>query len=99
MGTRITTYNQNPKKVDEIVSYQVNGLKYYPHTDMLGSVCAVSDVTTKAIATWTYDVYGARTQATDLGLPVLVTPAGSTTRTPGSSTPEPGTTTPSSGSG
>jgi RHS repeat-associated protein len=63
-GTRLTSFNQNPQKIDEVLSYQVNGLKYYPHADMLGSVYAVSDVTTKAVATWTYDVWGTRTQAT-----------------------------------
>jgi len=61
-GTRLTTYNQNPQKIDEVLSYQVNSLKYYPHADMLGSVYAVSDVTAKAVATWTYDVWGTRTQ-------------------------------------
>jgi RHS repeat-associated protein len=40
-----------------------DGLKYYPHADMVGSVYAVSDTTGKAQATWTYDVYGTRTQA------------------------------------
>ena len=39
-GTRLVTYNQNPKKIDEIVSYQTGAAKYYPHADMLGSVYA-----------------------------------------------------------
>jgi RHS repeat-associated protein len=60
---RLTVYNQNPQKVDEVVSYKTNGgAKYYPHADMLGSAHAVSDSTATAQATWTYDVYGTRTQ-------------------------------------
>jgi YD repeat-containing protein len=36
---RLTTYNQNPAQIDEIVSYKDSGgTKHYPHADMLGSV-------------------------------------------------------------
>src|SRR5208282_6346207 len=62
-GLRLFNYNQNPQKIDEVFSYKnAQGIKYYPHTDMLGSVYAVSDATGTSQASWTYDVYGTRTQ-------------------------------------
>jgi len=60
---RLFNYNQNPQKLDEVFSYKTaQGDKYYPHTDMLGSVYALSDSTGTSQASWTYDVYGTRTQ-------------------------------------
>ena len=60
---RLFSYNQNPQKLDEVFSYKTaQGDKYYPHTDMLGSVYALSDSTGTSQASWTYDVYGTRTQ-------------------------------------
>ncbi len=62
-GARLAVYNQNPERVDEVFSYKsATGPKYYPHTDMLGSVYALSDSMGKSQAAWTYDVYGTRTQ-------------------------------------
>ncbi len=62
-GLRLTQYNQNPQKLDEVFSVKsAQGTKLYPHTDMLGSVYAVSDSTGTSQATWSYDVYGTRTQ-------------------------------------
>ncbi|MHB8420968.1 MAG: RHS repeat-associated core domain-containing protein [Myxococcales bacterium] len=62
-GLRLMQFNQNPQKLDEVFSYKTaQGAKYYPHTDMLGSVYALSDSTGTSQATWTYDVYGTRTQ-------------------------------------
>ena len=62
-GLSLAQYSQNPQKLDEVFSYKTaQGTKYYPHTDMLGSVYALSDSTGTPQATWTYDVYGARTQ-------------------------------------
>jgi RHS repeat-associated protein len=62
-GSHGDTGNQNPAKVDEVVSYKTSGgAKYYPHADLLGSVHAVSDSAGTTQATWTYDAYGARTQ-------------------------------------
>ncbi|MHB8420970.1 MAG: RHS repeat-associated core domain-containing protein [Myxococcales bacterium] len=61
-GLRLFNYNQNPQKLDEVFSYKTaQGAKYYPHTDMLGSVYAVSDSTGTPQATYSYDVYGAQT--------------------------------------
>ena len=60
---RLFNYNQNPQKIDEVFSYKTaQADKYYPHTDMLGSVYALSDSTGTSQASWTYDVYGTRTQ-------------------------------------
>ena len=57
------SYNQNPQKLDEVFSFKTaQAEKYYPHTDMLGSVYALSDSTGTSQASWTYDVYGTRTQ-------------------------------------
>jgi RHS repeat-associated protein len=62
-GLRLFNYNQNPQKLDEVFSYKTaQGTKYYPHTDMLGSVYAVSDSTGTSQASWSYDVYGTKTQ-------------------------------------
>ena len=62
-GLRLAQYNQNPQKLDEVFSVKsAQGTKLYPHTDMLGSVYAVSDSTGTSQATWSYDVYGTRTQ-------------------------------------
>jgi RHS repeat-associated protein len=60
---RLAVYNQNPQMIDEVVSFKATTGKYYPHTDMLGSVYSATDSNGKVQATWTYDVYGARAQA------------------------------------
>jgi RHS repeat-associated protein len=60
-GTTTTSYLNNPTQLDEILSFQTGGATYYPLTDALGSVVAVTDSSGTVVRSNSYDVYGART--------------------------------------
>src|SRR5262249_3681433 len=57
-----TSYLTNPQVIDEIESFQQSGVTYYPLSDALGSIYAVTSSSGSLVATYSYDVYGARTQ-------------------------------------
>ena len=58
----MTSYFTNPQVIDEIESFQQAGPTYYPLTDGLGSVYAVTNSSGSVAATYSYEVYGTRTQ-------------------------------------
>jgi RHS repeat-associated protein len=60
----LTSYLPGLQALDDIVSFGRGGATYYPLSDALGSIVAVTDSTGTLVAAYTYDVYGARTQTT-----------------------------------
>src|SRR5262249_52903386 len=61
-GGTTTSYLTNPQAIDEIESFQQAGATYYPLSDALGSIYGVTNSSGSVVATWSYDVYGKRTQ-------------------------------------
>src|SRR5262249_9810456 len=61
-GSTTTSYLTNARVIDEIESFQQAGPTYYPLTDGLGSIYAVTNSSGSVAATYSYEVYGTRTQ-------------------------------------
>jgi RHS repeat-associated protein len=59
-GTPITQYLRNLQSLDEILSFQQGSQTYYPLTDLLGSIQAITNDTGVVVRTNSYDVYGER---------------------------------------
>ncbi len=59
-----TRYVNNPQHLDDIIGFERGGATYYPLTDALGSIYAVTDSSGAAARRYDFDVYGVRT---DLG--------------------------------
>src|SRR5215813_9601899 len=56
----------NPQVIDEILSFQQGGSTYYPITDALGSIYAITNSTGVVVSTFSYDVFGKRTQTSGI---------------------------------
>lgn len=54
-------YLQNPEAIDDILEFSEGGQNYFPLTDALGSVVAITDSTGAIVRRNSYGVYGART--------------------------------------
>jgi RHS repeat-associated protein len=57
----------NPQVIDEMLSLERDRATYYPLTDALGSVMALTDSTGAVVRTNEYDVYGERAGSTGTG--------------------------------
>ncbi|HYV49244.1 MAG TPA: DUF6531 domain-containing protein [Myxococcaceae bacterium] len=60
-GSMAVSYLVHPQAFDEIESVNVAGAVFYPLTDALHSITAVTDQDGAVVGTSTYDVYGKRT--------------------------------------
>jgi len=61
-GSIVTSHFTGPHAIDEIKSFQQAGATFYPLSDALGSIYAVTNSSGTVVTTWTYDVYGATRQ-------------------------------------
>ncbi|MHB8875653.1 MAG: RHS repeat-associated core domain-containing protein [Myxococcaceae bacterium] len=61
LGNTTTSYLTNPQAIDEILSFTTGGATYYPLTDALGSIVAISDANGLVVRSNSYDVYGEET--------------------------------------
>jgi len=64
-GTNELRYDHDPSRVDGLLAQKTSAGKGYLVTDVLGSVCAVVDSTGAEVSKYSYDVYGARTAASE----------------------------------
>jgi RHS repeat-associated protein len=62
-----TSYLANPQVIDEVLAFTTAGAGYWPLTDALGSVVAVTDAAGAVVRNNSYDVYGERTASTGTG--------------------------------
>jgi RHS repeat-associated protein len=72
---RVSRYDHDPSRIDTLVAQSV-GTKTFAYVDALGSVYGLTDATGSTQARYGYDVFGARTTATE----VVATPWGYTGR-------------------
>ncbi|MBZ4420465.1 DUF6531 domain-containing protein [Myxococcus sp. RHSTA-1-4] len=59
-GATKTSYLTNPQAVDEILSFEKDGVAFSPLTDALGSIYAVADSSGAVVGGYSYDAYGDR---------------------------------------
>jgi RHS repeat-associated protein len=66
-GVTKTSYLANPQVIDEVLTFTSAGAGYWPLTDALGSIVAVTDAMGTVVRNNSYDVYGERTSSTGTG--------------------------------
>ncbi|MBL8957778.1 MAG: hypothetical protein JNK82_43785, partial [Myxococcaceae bacterium] len=59
-GSTTTRYLNNPQGIDDIISFKRGASTYYPLTDGLGSVFAVTDASGAVVRRYDFDVFGVR---------------------------------------